>query len=271
MDHIATIPAPAARAHEFAGPQATLLQLLWGEGFLSPGGPGKIAAILAGLDLENRLVLDLGCGAGGVDVLLARDHGAEVIGLDIEPPLVESARERIAAAGLSDRVEFHCVAPGPLPLDDELVEVAFGKDAWVHIGDKPALFAELHRVLRPGGVLAAGDWMLGEGRYPYSEAMLYFFRMEGDITYHIDTFSNYEKAMRDAGFVDIEITDVAEAYRVEAHDEYERMQCAPLRDGMIEALGAKQHAYYVENWRAITVVLDEGDLRPGHLRARKPG
>ena len=52
------------------------LEALWGDGYLSPGGPDEVARILAGLDLAGRTVLDIGCGSGGITVSLARDYGA---------------------------------------------------------------------------------------------------------------------------------------------------------------------------------------------------
>ena len=46
------------------------LELIWGEGFLSPGGPEEVAETLAGRDIRDAEVLDIGCGIGGVDLLL---------------------------------------------------------------------------------------------------------------------------------------------------------------------------------------------------------
>ena len=52
------------------------------------------------------------------------------------------------------------------------------------------------------------------------------------------------------------------------HDEYRRLQTS-LAPETIERLGPEKHAYFVEDWRSITVVLDSGELRTGRLRARK--
>ncbi|RMD88595.1 MAG: methyltransferase domain-containing protein, partial [Alphaproteobacteria bacterium] len=63
-----------------------LLEALWGEGYLSPGGPEEVARILDGVALAGREVLDIGCGAGGITVALAADFGAaRVVGIDVEP------------------------------------------------------------------------------------------------------------------------------------------------------------------------------------------
>ena len=142
------------------------LELLWGEGFLSPGGAEEVAELLGGFDLAGKAVLDIGCGIGGVDVVLARDHGAgSVLGIDVEAPLLTRARALAERLGLDDRIETRLVRPGPLPLADGAFDVVVSKDAMIHIPDKPALFAEVRRVLRPGGGFIASDWLQSaEGR-----------------------------------------------------------------------------------------------------------
>jgi cyclopropane fatty-acyl-phospholipid synthase-like methyltransferase len=87
------------------------LQFIWGEGFLSPGGPDEVAEMVAGIDLTGKRVLDVGSGLGGVDILLAIRHGAAVVvGIDVELQVVESARALIASKGLTERVTFEQVA-----------------------------------------------------------------------------------------------------------------------------------------------------------------
>lgn len=86
------------------------MQFMWGEGFLSPGGPEEVAEMVAGIDLTGKRVLDVCSGLGGVDILLATRHGAAaVVGIDVEPQLVESARALIATKGLTERVTFQLV------------------------------------------------------------------------------------------------------------------------------------------------------------------
>jgi SAM-dependent methyltransferase len=95
------------------------LELLWGRGWLSPGGPEELARLLQGEDLEGRHVLDIGCGAGGIDCLLVSEYGAaNVTGIDVEAAVLETARERIREAGVSDRIDLVHIEPGPLPFGD---------------------------------------------------------------------------------------------------------------------------------------------------------
>ena len=256
-----------AHEDEYDDTLVTMLELIWGEGFLSPGGPAGAHRIVEGLDLAGKTVLDIGCALGGVDVLLAREYDCRIVGLDVERSLVERGRARIQAAGLAERVDLRLVEPGPLPIDDASIDVVFGMDSWIHIADKRAFFAEVFRVLKPGGVLTASDWLRSEA--PYSDDMRYFFELEG-LTYHMDTLEAYGGILRDCGFVDVALTDTSAQLRAQAADEYARMR-GPLHDRMGKALGPEMQAHFIEDWRMLTVVLDSGELRTGRLRARKPG
>ena len=96
-----TSPASSS-SDEYTPEILTVLQLIWGEGFLSPGGEAALDAVVAGLNLQGKAVVDIGCGVGGYDLLLARKYGAHVIGLDVEAPIIEHGRRLAAQAGLSE-------------------------------------------------------------------------------------------------------------------------------------------------------------------------
>jgi SAM-dependent methyltransferase len=251
---------------EYDESMLAMLELIWGEGFLSPGGANAVRGIVRDVDLRDSRVLDIGCGLAGVDLVLAREYGARVIGLDVELAVVERGRERVAKAGLRDRVDLRCFEPGRLPIEDVSMDVAFGKDSWIHVEDKEPFLADVFRVLVPGGRLIAGDWMKGPG--PLSADMLYWFETEG-LTYYMETQERYAEILRGTGFVDIETLDIADEYRAMAHAEYDSMRGA-LKQRMIDVLGEQGQARFEEMWRAMTVVLDKGELRPGRFWARKP-
>ena len=138
----------------------TALQWMWGDGYLAPGGPEEVAELIQDADLTGCEILDVGCGLGGIDVeLIERYQANRVVGIDVEPHLIELAKERINLAGLSDNVEFKLVEPGPLPFDNEVFDVVFSKDAIVHIENKLAFYQEALRVLKKGGVFIWSDWL----------------------------------------------------------------------------------------------------------------
>ena len=83
-------------------------------------------------------------------------------GFDVEAPVIEAAQAaRCANAAWPSVLDFVQAPPGPLPFADAAFDVVFSKDALLHVPDKDALFAEIFRVLKPGGVFAASDWLIG--------------------------------------------------------------------------------------------------------------
>jgi SAM-dependent methyltransferase len=250
-------------SHDYDTTMLEMLQIIWGEGFLSPGGPQAVREIMAGIDLAGKRVLDIGCGVGGLDRVLIELGAAHVTAVDVAAPMIALARQRLA----DPRIAFEVIEPEqPLPFTDASFDVVFTKDAWLHVIDKRALLREVRRVLRPGGRLAGGDWM--KGPEPFSADMIYFIELEG-IPYHPTTLAEYGLMLGELGFVDVKLVDINAWYCELAKQELARIK-GELFDLMTEKLGAEARDHFIEDWRMLTVVLERGELRPGRLWARKP-
>jgi phosphoethanolamine N-methyltransferase len=263
----AKIGRPSEPGEYDDGMQA-LLQIIWGDGFLSPGGAAEVARLLEGSDISGCSVLDVGCGLGAIDEILINEYRAgSVVGIDIDPSLLGHMRARIERAKLTDRIQEMAVAAGPLPFAEASFDVVFSKDSLVQIPDKAAIFGEALRVLRPGGRFIASDWLRG-GTAQYSVHMMEFFRLEG-IAYNMATLAESAEALRAAGFDKVEIRDRHEWYLDLAQRELEAMQGA-LNALIVQRIGPERARHFVDNWRQLVVVLRRGELRPGHLKAVKP-
>jgi phosphoethanolamine N-methyltransferase len=245
-----------------------MLQAIWGEGFLSPGGPEEVARILEGCDIAGLSVLDIGCGAGGIDAALVRDHGASyVTGLDVEDTVLAQARSLIARDGLSDRIGLVKVAPGPLPFPPGSFDVVFSKDSIVHIPDKAALMAEVFRVLKPGGRFLASDWLIGHDDPPSPE-MAAYIAAEG-LDFGMASPGRYREAMQEAGFTAIETRSRNAWYREAARAELARLQ-GPVGAAAAAIVGQAFVEQNIGIWGRMIPVLDAGEHCPTHLRATKP-
>jgi ubiquinone/menaquinone biosynthesis C-methylase UbiE len=161
---------------------------------------------------EGETVLDLGSG-GGIDVLLsAKRVGAtgKAYGLDMTDEMLELARANQREAGV-ENVEFLKGTVEDVPLPDDSVDVVISNCVINLSGDKPAVFRETARVLRPGGRFAVSDVVADEGMDEATRRDMAAWT--GCIAGAL-TAAEFRRGLERAGFGDIEIQ---ETHRV--HDQ----------------------------------------------------
>jgi len=74
--------------------QLNLLKVVWGEGFLSPGGTDEIDEIMKDIDVKDKSILDIGCGCGGAAFHLLKKYNAKSVeGIDPEFLVIKEAKE----------------------------------------------------------------------------------------------------------------------------------------------------------------------------------
>jgi ubiquinone/menaquinone biosynthesis C-methylase UbiE len=120
----------------------------------------------AGLKPSAR-VLDLGCGIGGPARYVAATFGCKVTGIDLSPGFIDAATYLTARCGLSDRVTFQVGNALHLPFEAAAFDAVFLQHVAMNIEDRTTLYAEVHRILTPGGRLAAYDLVLRSGAVVY--------------------------------------------------------------------------------------------------------
>jgi len=115
-----------------------------------------------GLTADSQ-VLDLGSGLGGPARTLAEVTGCTVTGVDLTSEFCEVATVLSEWTGLADRTSFHVGDATATGFPDAAVDAALTVHVAMNISDKPALYAEAFRVLRPGGRFVIYDVLQGEG------------------------------------------------------------------------------------------------------------
>ncbi|NNJ27701.1 arsenite methyltransferase [Alienimonas chondri] len=172
---------------------------------LSCGNPTATANLRPG-----ETVVDLGCG-GGLDVFLAaRKVGptGKAIGIDMTPAMLERARVNAAMGGPNGtpltNVEFHHATIDALPLEDASVDCIISNCVINLAPDKPAVFREIARVLKPGGRLAVSDIAL---KKPLPEAI------KDDVGAYVGCIAGaipieqFQTGLADAGFSEVKVVD----------------------------------------------------------------
>jgi SAM-dependent methyltransferase len=129
--------------------------------FHTRGKPATLElARLAGLQAGER-VLDIGGGLGGAARTLATEYGCTVTVLDLAETYCRVGAMLTERTGLGDRVAFHQGTALDLPFPAASFDVAWTQHSSMNVADKERLYAEVHRVLRPGGRLALHEILAG--------------------------------------------------------------------------------------------------------------
>ena len=137
---------------------------------------------------EDGLLVDLACGAGGPGLWTASQAGASLIGIDPSATGLAEARRRAERVGFAARAHYERGTFATTGLDDGAADGVLSVDAIQYASDKLAVFAEAHRILRPGGRLA------------FSAFELEPERVEGLPVLGVDAVADYAPLLAHAGF-----------------------------------------------------------------------
>jgi len=195
---------------------------------LSCGNPTATAHIRPG-----EVVVDLGSG-GGLDVFLSSKQVGPLgraIGIDMTAAMIERARANATAGGYTN-VDFHLSTIDKIPLPDASVDCVISNCVLNLAPDKPAVFREIARVLKPGGRLAVSDIAL---KHELPEAIAksvaaYVGCIAGAI--RID---DYRAGLLAAGFEHVEIVDSGADLNAYAKVENQSGCCSPAMDNAHES------------------------------------
>jgi ubiquinone/menaquinone biosynthesis C-methylase UbiE len=155
----------------------------------------------------NSSVLEIGCGSGVYALHLTQTTGCSITGLDINALGIQNASQLALHRGLLQAHFEVCDVSKPLPFADETFDAIFSNDVLCHIPGRPALLAEMYRVLKPGG-----------GRMLFSDALVIGGIISHDEIATRSSIGYYlfsppgenERLILEAGFTDLKVRDTTE-------------------------------------------------------------
>ncbi len=246
------------------------VELACGEGFMSPGGEQCVARIVEGLDISGKKVLEVGCGLGGVLVAMVRNHDAGfVYGMDLEASVLARAKKRVLAAGLENVIQLQQVTPGPFPVYDDTFDFVVCKEMLCHIEDKESFYAELVRVIKPGGWLIGSDWLISnEARgTPAYESWRTHLRDAGMI-FHFVSFDETVAGFGNAGLHNVQVTDNFD-WIGDVHKEQHQRVHGSAKQALLDALGDDGYEALVVRTQNRIEAVESGTLLHCNFRAQK--
>ena len=225
---------------------------------------GRAATIHAvakmGLTSDNH-VLDVGCGIGGATRYLAATAGCAVTGIDLTPAYIAAAEELTRRTGLADRVTYGVASALAMPFENGTFDAAITFHVAMNIKDRPALYREVARVLKPGALFCSYDVMKGG-----SDAMTFPVPWaETPAISHLTTPQEMQVLLRDAGF---EVTEVEDrtAFGIEFFRQaLARAATSPMSLGLHIVMGATAR----EKFQNMLANLESGAIAPTVMIAKR--
>jgi SAM-dependent methyltransferase len=190
---------------------------------LSCGNPTATAHIRAG-----EVVVDLGSG-GGLDVFLASKMvgpQGRAIGIDMTPAMIERSRTNAKLGGY-ENVEFYQSTIDQIPLPDASVDCVISNCVLNLTPDKPAVFREIARILKPGGRVAVSDIAL---KHELPEAVANSMAAYVGCIAGAIKIDDYRDGLLAAGFEHVEIVDSGADLNAYAKVENQAGCCSPAMD-----------------------------------------
>jgi 27-O-demethylrifamycin SV methyltransferase len=256
---------------------ADLLDQVWGEnlhhGYWNDASDDATLAE-AGNRLTDKLsgllpikpgerLLDIGCGVGHPAMRLAGAHDIEVVGVSISRQQVRRANDRAATAGLGDRLSFQYADAMDLPFPDESFDLVWALESLHHMPDRWQVVRQAARILRPGGRMAIGDFLLRGGEKNEEEAARVDLVRMGVLK--LLELGDYQAKLREAGLEPEAALDVSDHTRPSWGKAAELFEAA--RDLAEKHIGVEQLNLTISRFHQLSEASTVGYVL---LTARKP-
>lgn len=218
-------------------------------------------------------VLDLGCGIGGPALYLAGTLGCTVEGVTLSGPQAARANEKAAAAGLAEQARFHQRDALATGYPDASFDVVWAMESLMHIADRAAFFAEVFRLLRPGGTLAVATWSVRDGELTAEEQDTVKMVLRHQVMPSLSSRPEHERLCAAAGFEQVASADWSAAVAhtwdpefalIRHFDKSKTMMMELARERGVDVLG------YFHAGPIMKKGFDTGVITYDALRATKP-
>jgi microcystin synthetase protein McyJ len=200
---------------------------------------------------KGDTVLDAGFGYGEQDLLWVNEFDvARIIGVNVTALHVDRAKARVAARGLSDRIDLRLGSATEIPLEAGSVDKVVALESAFHFDTREKFFAEAMRVLKPGGRLATADCVPYVGEKPGGFIQRMAWRRWGVPVANVYDREAYRDKLAQHGFTQIEVESIRNHVfpGVQRYAE-QRMKGVPIDQAVVELSAADiEQCLGAEGW-----------------------
>lgn len=243
---------------EYSAEYCLFLEGTYGSHMLTEGGTVAIDRMFQETPLHHKTVLDIGFGLGAAAFHLAEKYQADITGIELNPWMVEEATRRIPH-NLKNAVRFvQYQQPPLLPFPDHSFDVVYSKGVLVHVNHKTPLFEEIHRVLKPDGLLIIDDW-LSPVKNKWSDRIQKMCEIE-NLTLYAQTENDYKTLLKNTGFKNIQMRAENSHYAQYNQDIVDRLNKPDIKKSFCNQFSETAWSQAIEGYQLIADAIREDEL-----------
>jgi phosphoethanolamine N-methyltransferase len=257
---------------EYSPQYCLSLEAAYGANMMSEGGDEANAKMFAGIDINNRTILDIGSGLGGLAFYLTDRYSAKVTGVEINPWLAQEANRRAKKYANDNAPNFIALeSETKLPFADNSFDIVCSRGVLMHLKEKDKLFHEINRVLKPKGSIALLDWLSPKHGF-WSERVMRMAEptenAEDSMVLFADTLESYHQLFASTGFVDVIASNESASHAKYNQEIADKFRCQKFTDSFIKKFGLSLFQY-VEGYGLIAEAMLKGEMLAIYFQARK--
>ncbi|MCF6775230.1 methyltransferase domain-containing protein [Thiotrichales bacterium 19X7-9] len=243
------------------------LELAYGDGMMSEGGTKAIDTLFTDIDLNNKIIYEIGCGLGGMAYYLAKHYHPKImIASDINPDLINYSRNKWPT--LTNLNFHHANQPNHIDFLDNYFDIITSKGVLVHLKNKKPLYQEIYRTLSSGGVFVLNDW-LSKCAYSFGKALDKMAETEGLSLFPV-TENEYLHLLKSIGFINLKLIDQTKEYAIYNTEIVEHLSSKAIKDQFIGQFGEQAYNEIKLGYQLTADAMNQGDVIVKNIYAYKP-
>ena len=265
---LAAKAAPPAEQKIWPATRLNIVEKVWGEGYVTPGGAEQVKKLLPLLELDKKKsVLVLGSGLGGIHLTIVERTGAWVTGLERDPELAGLGFESMARANLKRQAPVHYSTLERLELKPKSFDAALSFEGTDAVADKKALFSAVADALRVHGELMFSTLALPDTRGPNDKVKLWLAHEPKSAIPHPWPVEALQGLLVSLNMEVRPIEDITADYRRWVMGGFTHFLSHLSKAELVAS--AQEVMSEVEYWTARTTALDSGGLKVVRFHAIK--